>query len=192
LSVALLAQYLVQPQVGHLDQAFHIFAYLKSHIRSKIVLDPSKPVIDERYFTKMDWKDFYPDAADSIPLNAPEPRGNDVVVSCFVDADHAGNKITRRSHTGIILFCNQAPIIWFSKRQNTVEISTFGSEFIAASISVERLEALRVFQFDGPVNMYCNNSGVVANASRPESTLEKKHNAIAYHRAHEAVAAGTI
>jgi hypothetical protein len=49
-----------------------------------------------------------------------------------------------------------------------------------------------VFQFDGPVNMYCNNSGVVANASRPESTLEKKHNAIAYHRAHEAVAAGTI
>jgi hypothetical protein len=198
LSVALLAQYLVQPQVGHLDQAFHIFAYLKSHIRSKIVLDPSKPVIDERYFTKMDWKDFYPDAADSIPLNAPEPRGNDVVVSCFVDADHAGNKITHRSHLGIILFCNQAPIIWFSKRQNTVEISTFGSEFIAARISVERLEALRYklpmfgVPIDGPVNMYCDNSGVVANASRPESTLEKKHKAIAYHRVHEAVAAGTI
>ena len=143
MSVALLAQYLVQPQVGHLDQAFHIFAYLKSHIRSKIVLDPSKPVIDERYFTKMDWKDFYPDAADSIPLNAPEPRGNDVVVSCFVDADHAGNKITRRSHTGIILFCNQAPIKWFSKRQKPVETSTFGSEFIADRIAVERSEALR-------------------------------------------------
>ena len=45
---------------------------------------------------------------------------------------------------------------------------------------------------DGPVNMYCNKSGVVANASRPESTLKKKHNAIAYHRVHEAVAAGTI
>jgi hypothetical protein len=95
LSVALLAQYLVQPRVGHLDQVFHIFAYLKSHIHSRIVLDPSKPVIDERHFTKMDWKDFYPDAAEPIPLNAPESRGNDVVVSCFVDADHAGNKITR-------------------------------------------------------------------------------------------------
>lgn len=45
---------------------------------------------------------------------------------------------------------------------------------------------------DGPVNMYCDNSGVVVNASRPESTLKKKHNAIAYHRVREAVAAGTI
>jgi len=45
---------------------------------------------------------------------------------------------------------------------------------------------------DGPVNMYCDNSGVVANASRPESTLKKKHNAIAYHRVCEAVAAGTV
>jgi hypothetical protein len=106
LIVALLAQYLVKPRVGHIDQVFHIFAYLKSHIHSKIVLDPSKPVIYERYFTKMDWKDFYPDAPEPIPLNAPEPRGNDVVVSCFVYADHAGNKITSRSHTGIILFCN--------------------------------------------------------------------------------------
>jgi len=146
----------------------------------------------------MDWKDFYPDAAEPIPLNAPEPRGNDVVVSCFVDADHAGNKITRRSHTGIILFCNRAPIIWFSKRQNTVETSTFGSEFIAARIAVELSEALRYklrmfgVPIDGPVNMYCDNSGVVANASRPESTLKKKHNAIACHPVCEAVAAGTI
>jgi hypothetical protein len=38
LSVALLAQYLVQPRAGHLEQGFHIFAYLKGHIRSKIVL----------------------------------------------------------------------------------------------------------------------------------------------------------
>jgi hypothetical protein len=45
---------------------------------------------------------------------------------------------------------------------------------------------------DGPANVYCDNSGVVVNASQPESTLKKKHNAIAYHRVRESAAAGTI
>ncbi len=80
---------------------------------------------------------------ESIPLNAPEPRGNPMLMSCFVDADHAGNKITRRSHTGIIIFCNHAPILWYSKRQNTVETSTLGSEFIATRLAVELIEGLR-------------------------------------------------
>ena len=79
---------------------------------------------------KADWSNFYPDAEEAIPPNAPEPRGNPVVVSCFVDADHAGNLVTHQSHTGIIIFCNRAPILWYSKRQNTVETSTFGSELI--------------------------------------------------------------
>jgi hypothetical protein len=198
LSIALLAQYLVQPRVGHLDQIFHVFAYLKAHIRSRIILDDSKPLVDETQFVKVDWTSFYPDAAEAIPPNAPEPRGQDILISCFVDADHAGNQVTRRSHTGVILFCNRAPIVWFSKRQNTVETSTFGSEFIAARIAVELIEALRYklrmfgIPIDGPANVYCDNSGVVINSSKPESTLKKKHNAIAYHRVREAAAAQTI
>ncbi len=41
----------------------------------------------------------------------------------------------------ILNFVNQAPIIWYSKRQNTVEMSTFGREFVI-KISVELIEAL--------------------------------------------------
>jgi hypothetical protein len=192
LSVALLAQYMVQPQVGHLDQIFHTFAYLKNHSRSRIILDDAKPLMDEIHFTKVDWTGFYPEATEAIPPNAPEARGNDILMSCFVDADHAGNRITRRSHTGIIIFCNRAPIIWYSKRQNTVETSTFGSEFIAARIAVELIEALRYklrifgIPIDEPTNVYCDNHGVVVNSSKPESTLKKKHNSIAYHRVREA------
>jgi hypothetical protein len=137
LSVALLAQYLSQPRRGHLHQVFHVFAYLKAHSRSRIVLDPTVPKIDESSFEIADWTEFYANAKEPIPPNAPEPRGKAVVISCFVDADHAGNLVTRRSHTGILIFCNRAPILWYSKRQNTVETSTFGSEFIAAKIAVE-------------------------------------------------------
>jgi hypothetical protein len=198
LSVALLAQYLTAPREGHLNQVYHCFAYLKAHDRSKIVLDDSRPLVDESRFVKQDWTEFYRDAQEAIPPNAPEPRGNSVVISCFVDADHAGNRVTRRSHTGIIIFVNRAPIIWYSKRQNTVETSTFGSEFIAARIAVELIEGLRYklrmfgVPIDGPANVYCDNESVVLNSSRPESVLKKKHNAIAYHRVREAVAAGTI
>ena len=45
---------------------------------------------------------------------------------------------------------------------------------------------------DGPTNVYCDNEAVTKNVIYPESTLKKKHNSIAYHRVHEAVAAGTI
>jgi hypothetical protein len=198
LAVALLAQYMVQPRVGHLNQVFPTFAYLKGHSRSRIILDDSKPIVDESQFTIADWSPFYPDATEAIPPNAPEPRGNGVLVSCFVDADHAGNQITRHSHTGIIIFCNRAPIVWYSKRQNTVETSTFGSEYIAARVAVELIKALRYklrmfgIPVDRPTNVYCDNHGVVVNSSMPESTLKKKHNSIAYHRVREAAAAKTI
>ena len=44
---------------------------------------------------------------------------------------------------------------------------------------------------EGPTNLYCDNEGVCRNCSKLESTLEKKHHSIAYHRNREAVAAGT-
>jgi hypothetical protein len=106
---------------------------------------------------------------------------------CFMDADHAGNLVTHRSHSGNIIFCNRAPILWFSKRQNTIKTSKFGLEFIAAKIAVELIESLcyklRMFSIpvDGPANMYCDNNSVVINSSFPELTLKKTHNAIAYH-----------
>jgi len=109
-SVAIMAQYLAQPRAGHLEQVFHLFAYLKTHTRSCIILDDSRPQVDESRFIQADWTAFYPEAAEAIPLNAPETCGESIIISCFFVADHAGNRVTRRSHSGILLFCNRAPI----------------------------------------------------------------------------------
>jgi len=82
--------------------------------------------------------------------------------------------------------------------QNTVETSTFGSEYIAMRIAVEMLESLRyklhVFgaPLEGPVNTFGDNSSVVMNATHPASTLKKKHNAIAYHKVREAIASNIM
>ena len=45
---------------------------------------------------------------------------------------------------------------------------------------------------DGPANVFCDNNGVVKNTSLPESTLQKRHNAINYHVVREAAAAGIL
>jgi predicted hotdog family 3-hydroxylacyl-ACP dehydratase len=196
--VSMLSRYVVSPREGHLQQVFHIFAYMKHHKRSRMVFDDTEPVFDESSFKVCDWSDFYPDAEEAIPHDAPMVRGNGVVTSCFVDADHAGCKATRRSHTGVILFVNKAPIMWYSKRQNTVETSTFGSEFCAMKTAIDMIEGLRYklrmlgIPLTGATSVFCDNESVVKNSTAPESTLKKRHNAIAYHRAREAQAAGII
>jgi hypothetical protein len=127
-----LSSYMMSPRKGHLEQALHVFAYLKQYNRSKLVFDETEPnFADTSTFVDADWTEYYLDVGEAITLNVPEARGSFVTTSAFVDADHAGCQVTRRSHTGILIFVNRAPIFWFSKRQNTVESSTFGSEYIA-------------------------------------------------------------
>ncbi len=198
MEISMLSTHLALPREGHLQQVYHIFAFLKNKPKRTVAFDPQHPDIEESRFVKCDWHDFYRGAKEPIPGDAPEPRGNFVSTHCFVDADHAGNRVTRRSQSGILLFINRAPVIWYSKRQNTVETSTFGSEFVAMRIAVELVESLRYklrmfgVPIEGPTNVFCDNEAVTKNATFPVSTLKKKHNAIAYHRTREAVAAGTI
>jgi hypothetical protein len=106
--------------------------------------------------------------------------------------------VTRRSVTCIILFVNKTPVKWVSKRQKTVESSTYGSEMVAArlatDLAVEFRYALRMLgvEVDGPAMMFGDNKSVVINTTMPSSQLKKKHNAIAYHRVREAIAAKII
>jgi hypothetical protein len=106
--------------------------------------------------------------------------------------------ITRRSTTGIMLFINGAPIIWYSNRQNTIETSTFGGEFVALKIAVELNEPLQYklrmmgIPLDGPTNGFCDKQSVVMNSIITRSMLTKKHNIFAYHKVRDSNAADAI
>ena len=137
---SLLSQYMSSPRTGHLQQAVNMFRYIKYNVTSGwLIFDPLDYDInwipirpDELHPTEraLAMKELYPDAEDPLPPNMPELRGKQVNINCFVDSDHAGNRVTLRSHTGIMIFINMAPIHWYSKKQNTIESSTFGAEFI--------------------------------------------------------------
>jgi hypothetical protein len=104
----------------------------------------------------------------------------------FVDADHAGDLLTRCSRTGFIVFLNGAPIYWTSKKQPSCETSTFGSEFVAMKQATEYIRGLRYklrmmgITVDEPAFVFGDNQSVLANTTAPGSTLKKKSNAIAY------------
>ena len=192
-----LSCHMALPRKGHLEAVYSIFAYLAKHENSRIVFDDRPIECREEDFKTVDWSSQYAEVPmEELPPNMPEPRGRSLRHTIFVDADHAGNVVTRRSQTGFVQFLNGAPIDWYSKRQNTVEGSTFGSEFNALRTATDRGIALRYklrmfgIPVEGPIDVYCDNEGVVKNASIPESTLQKKHNSVCYHRVREAAAAG--
>lgn len=140
--VALMSSYLTNPRIGHLEAIYYIFGYLKTHNRSTIVFDSSYVKWQESDFMHFDWTDFYGDTKEHIPQNAPPPRGMPVQINAFVDANHAGNKLNRRSHSGILIYLNRSPTMWYSKAQKTVETSTFGSELVALRIATELIKGL--------------------------------------------------
>jgi len=76
-------------------------------------------------------------------------------------------------------------------------LQPFGSEFVALKIATEQLEGLRYrlrmmgIPLQGTANTFCDNGSVVNNVTDSTSTLTKKHNALAYHKVRETVAAGT-
>jgi hypothetical protein len=199
--LSLLSAYQASPRRGHFEQVIHIFAFLKKHPKLTLYFDANEPKLDPGLFlgsTPEEFREIYRDAKEELPPHMPEPRGRKVTTTAYVDASHASNRKTRRSHSGFILFVNRAPIIWSSKSQKTVESSTFSSEFIALKLCVEAITALRYklrmfgVPIDEPTNVLCDNISVVYNSSKIESTLNRKHNSIAYHAVRWAVAAGVM
>ena len=194
--VSLLASHMAAPRQGHLQAALHVVAYLKAKHNARMVFDPTYPEIDLSLFKTHDWTSFYGDVKEAIPPNAPKPRGKGVDLRLFVDSDHAGDKVRRRSRTGFFIFLNSAPIAWMSKRQPTVETSVFGAEFVAMKHGVETLRGIRYklrmmgVPIDGPSYVFGDNMSVINNTTKPESVLKKKSNSICYHAIREAVAMG--
>ena len=143
MEVSAMSSFIAAPRYDHLLQVLHIFAYLKCHHSARLVFDPSYPDINHDDFPRKDWSGFYGEEKETLPLNAPSSKGKEFIIRAYVDALFAGCKLTRRSRTGFIVYLNSTPIYWFSKKQGSCEISTFGSEFVAMRQCCEYIRGLR-------------------------------------------------
>lgn len=201
LEVSMMSSHLALPREGHLECLYHMFAYLKKYHNAELVFDPTEPVIAADAFKRQDWTYSTmseEERKEKLPPNAPKPRGKSFVIRCYVDADHAGDSVTRKSRTGFMVYLNNAPVYWYSKKQGSVEPSTYQAEFTAMREATEYVRALRYklrmmgIPVEGPAYVFGDNQSVLANTTNPGSVLKKKCAAVAYHLVREAVARGEI
>lgn len=193
-----LARYNSLPREGHLQAALKLFGYLKNNPKACTIFDTREPDLSMYNPVNHNWQELYPGAREELPPDMPTPKMKPITILAYFDASHAPCLLTRRSVTGIILQLNRTVIRCISKRQNTVETSTYGAEMVAARLCVEqvmdmryKLRMLGVPVTDASV-MLGDNQSTITSCTIPSSSLKKKHNAIAYHRVREAVAAGIV
>ena len=193
-----LARYASMPRDGYFKRCLRLFGYLKHNGKARILFDPSDPDYTNIHFEDdFEWCDLYhPEAQEDIPNDTPMAMTQPLQVTILSDASHASDYITRRSVTGYLMLVGKTPIRSYSKRQNTVETSTYGSEMVALRIAIEaaidiryklRMMGMGITDF---VAVLGDNQSTIVNTQFPSSTLKKKHVSVSFHKCREAVAAG--
>ena len=183
------------PRQGHLTRVFRIYGYLRKMNQGCIRVDTSRYDFADIENEPYDWeRSVYKGAKETVAADAPRPLGKEVDTITFHDANLYHDLITGRSVTGILHFINRTPVDWFSKKQNTVETSTYGSEFVAARIAAEQIIDLRnTLRYMGiPIGrsvLYGDNMSVVNSSMQPHGKLTKRHMALSFHRVRECIAA---
>ena len=113
---------------------------MELHINNELAFDPLFHEVTENQQNRTNIEDMnkvYKDATEELSTNAPIPLGTPIQDNCFVDSDHSGDRRTCSSQSVILLFCNSEPIYWYSKKQNTVEASTYGAKLVAIRLTTE-------------------------------------------------------
>ena len=117
----------------------------------------------------------------------PEPRGQEFIMTVYVDCYIGGDFDTRISRTGFAIFINGAPIYWRSAKQQSFQLSPFGYEFTAikqadyyVSGRIYKLQVMGIL-CDDPAFVYGDNKSVLSNTTFPDSTLKNKMNILCCH-----------
>ena len=65
----------MSPREGHLKAVKRILAYIKTFSKGRIIVDTTYP--DHSIYPveeDLNWKDFYPDSEEEIPIDLPSQR----------------------------------------------------------------------------------------------------------------------
>ncbi len=94
----MMSSHLALPREGHLKELYHIVAYLKAWSNAEMVFDPTPIEPNKTLFERQDWSFStygYESLEEELPSDMPVPHGQSMTVRVFVDADHAGDQVTR-------------------------------------------------------------------------------------------------
>ena len=118
----------------------------------------------------------------------------ELIVSGYTDAGFMTDPDDFKSQSGYVFILNGGAVDWKSSKQKTVADSTTEAEYVAASEASKEAVWIKQFLEDlgvvpsalDPVEIYCDNSGAVAQAREPSSHhktrhIERKYKLIRHH-----------
>jgi hypothetical protein len=120
------------------------------------------------------------------------------VVTGYVDSDWASCKVDRKSVTGYVFKVYGNTVVWASKKQTVVALSSAEAEYIALSASICEavwlkgiLEDLGEIKQDYCINIYEDNMGCIGMATTTESK-RAKHIDIKHHFIRDKIASKEV
>ena len=130
----------------------------------------------------------------------PSPLSNkqEWSMTVYTDSDWAGDKATRRSISGYIIFLMNCPVIWKSKQQSSVTLSSTEAEYVALSEAAKEIKFLyQVLQSLGiqvmlPIVVNIDNIGAIFMAENVTATNRSRHVDARYHFVREFIFDGFI
>ncbi|GMG23088.1 unnamed protein product [Ambrosiozyma monospora] len=108
-------------------------------------------------------------------------------ITGYCDADWAGDKSDRKSTSGYFFSISGAPVIWKSKKQHSIALSSTESEYISLSESLKDLlwltQLLKTIHLQPQqlTEIFEDNEGCIALANHPAHHERTKHIDIRYH-----------
>ncbi|KAK4260610.1 hypothetical protein QN277_003703 [Acacia crassicarpa] len=163
-AVGIVSQFMHQPQEEHMKAVYRILSYLK--------LNPGRGIL------------FKKGTARNIEI--------------YTDADHARDRETRRSTSGYCTYVWGNLVTWRSKKQTVVSPSSTEAELRAVNKGVcEGLWIMRLLkeigiQFEGPIQLWCDNKSSIEMVKNPVYHDRTKHVDIDRHFIKEKIEAGTM
>ncbi|GBP84936.1 Copia protein [Eumeta japonica] len=120
-------------------------------------------------------------------------------ISGYCDSDWANDIEDRKSCTGYIFLFQGATIIWNSKEQQIIALSTSEAEYMALASAIQ--EALWLKQLADefqselkgtPIGLYCDNQSAISLSDNAAYHARSKHIDVRYHFVREKIAAKQI
>ena len=104
-----------------------------------------------------------------------------MVLTAFVDSDWAGERHDRKSVSGYVIYFNNVPLVYRTKKQTVVALSSMEAEYVALSqciqhaLYIKRLLRFLDTRLDEPLTVFCDNQAAMAAMQSAEVTKKSKH-----------------
>ena len=121
-----------------------------------------------------------------------------VTLTMYTDSDWAGDRETRRSVSGYIIFFMNCPVAWKSKQQGSVALSSTEAEYYALSEAAKEIKFISQalvslgMKVRYPIIVKVDNVGAIFMAENITATNRTRHIEARYHFFHELIEDGVI